>query len=66
MSRDPGRDLIMEAAARGLVTVELAKELDEWAGGLATEKLEGKLTEAEVEAKIIERLRRDLGRRGQS
>lgn len=65
-SADPGRDMIMAAAKMGLMTEAQAKEVDEWAGKLATEQIEGRLTEAELDRRIIERLAHDLARRGRA
>jgi hypothetical protein len=63
---DPGRALLAEAVAMGLLTAEQAASLDEWAGALATEWCEGRLTDAERERAILSRLERDLARRGVS
>jgi hypothetical protein len=63
---DPGRDRLMAAAARGLMTEALAEELDAWAGELAARQLRGELSPAEVEEEIFKRLERDIARRGQS
>lgn len=63
-SADPGRDAVMAAAKAGLITEAQAEDLDAWAGALATEQSDGRLTEAEVDRRIAERLMRDLARRG--
>lgn len=63
---DPGRALIMTLAERGLMTPADAESLDAWAGRLATERVEGRLDEAERDEQIIARLKRDLARRGQA
>lgn len=65
-SLDPGRDMIMAVAEAGYMTKAQAEELDEWAGKLATEQLEGRITEEERDRRIAERLLRDLARRGQA
>jgi hypothetical protein len=66
MSDDPGRDLIEWAAMQGFITSDDAKALDAWAGQLATEQLRDGLSDEEVERRIMERLTRDIGRRGQA
>lgn len=63
---DPGRDLLMAAVERGYITPAHAEELDEWGERLGRELVEGRLTEAELDAQIIARLESDLARRGQA
>jgi hypothetical protein len=63
---DPGRALIMTLAERGLMTPADAEALDAWAGALATERVEGRLDDAERDEQIVARLKRDLARRGRA
>ena len=64
MSDDPGRDIIMAAAERGYISPGLAEELDRWASELATELTEGRITPTEAQRRVLERLERDIARRG--
>lgn len=61
---DPARELLMRAVDAGLMTPQLAAELDAWAGELATEVTEGRMTKADADRAIQERLAADLRRRG--
>lgn len=53
------------AVTIGLITQADADAIDEWAEELAKQFTAGEITEAEKDRRIIERLQRDLARRGQ-
>jgi hypothetical protein len=61
MSLEPQLQAAVDA---GLLTPAEAESLDRWSDGLATELTEGRLTEDEMHERIIQRLERDLARRG--
>jgi hypothetical protein len=61
---DPGRAMLAQVVEVGLLTKADADALDMWAGALADEVCEGKLTEAEMHRRILARLEADLARRG--
>lgn len=60
---DPCAALLATAVKMGLLTQADAASLDTWAGALATEVAEGRLTETEMRRRIGERLQRDISRR---
>lgn len=58
--------MLQRCVEAGLLTQSAADSLDAWAGELAAEFTAGRITAAEAQARIMERLRADIIRRGQA